>query len=120
MKIIYIILGFLSLALGIIGIFLPILPTTPFLLLTLFFFAKGSKRLEQWFLGTSIYQKHLKSFNENRALKKNTKICILTFVTTMLLIGFYFTPSVIGRGVIAALICIKFWFFLFWVKTENE
>ena len=64
MKIIYIILGFLSLALGIIGIFLPILPTTPFLLLTLFFFAKGSKRLEQWFLGTSIYQKHLKSFNE--------------------------------------------------------
>ena len=72
MKFIYIVLGFLSLALGIIGIFLPILPTTPFLLLTLFFFAKGSKRLEQWFLGTSIYQKHLKSFNENRSLKKNT------------------------------------------------
>ena len=120
MKFIYIVLGFLSFALGIIGIFLPILPTTPFLLLTLFFFAKGSKRLEQWFLGTSIYQKHLKSFNENRSLKKNTKICILTFVTTMLLIGFYFTPSVIGRSVIVALICIKFWFFLFWVKTENE
>ena len=39
-------------------------------------------------LGTSIYQKHLKSFHENRSLKKNTKIFILTFVTTMLLIGF--------------------------------
>ena len=117
MKFIYIVLGFLSLALGIIGIFLPILPTTPFLLLTLFFFAKG---LEQWFLGTSIYQKHLKSFNENRSLKKNTKICILSFATTMLLIGFYFTPSVVGKSIIAVLICIKFWFFLFWVKTENE
>ena len=120
MKYIYVILGFLSFALGIIGIFLPILPTTPFLLLTLFFFAKGSKRLEQWFLGTSIYQKHLQSFNEKRALKKNTKIFILSFATTMLLIGFYFTPSVVGRRIIATLICIKFWFFLFWVKTENE
>ena len=120
MKFIYIVLGFLSLALGITGIFLPILPTTPFLLLTLFFFTKGSKRLEKWFLGTSIYQKHLKSFNENRSLKKNTKIYILSFSTTMLLIGFYFTPSVIGRSIIAALICIKYWFFLFWIKTENE
>lgn len=120
MKIIYILLGFLSLALGIIGIFLPILPTTPFLLLTLFFFAKGSERLERWFLSTKIYQKHLKSFNEKRALSKKAKISILAFATTMLLIGFYFTPSVIGRSIIAALICIKYWFFIFWVKTENE
>lgn len=120
MKYIYIALGFLSLAFSILGIFLPILPTTPFLLLTLFFFAKGSKRLEQWFLGTRIYQKHLKSFNEKRALSPKAKMTILTFATTMLLIGFYFTPSVVGKSIIAVLICIKFWFFLFWVKTENE
>lgn len=120
MKFIYIILGLLSLALGILGIFLPILPTTPFLLLTLFFFAKGSKRLETWFLQSSIYRKHLQSFNERRALTKKTKITILAFASSMLLIGFYFTPSVIGRSIIAALIVIKYWFFLFWIKTEEE
>ncbi|OOF58532.1 YbaN family protein [Rodentibacter myodis] len=120
MKFIYILLGFLSLALGIIGIFVPILPTTPFLLLTLFFFAKGSKTLENWFLGTSLYQHHLKSFNERRAMTKKTKISILALSTTMLLIGFYFTPSVIGRIIIALLIGIKYWFFLFWIKTEPE
>ena len=120
MKFIYIVLGFLSLALGIMATFRPILPPTPIGCRPFLFLAQGTKRLEQWFLGTSIYQKHLKSFNENRTLKKNTKICILSFATTMLLIGFYFTPSVMGRSVIAALICIKFWFFLFWVKTENE
>lgn len=120
MKYIYILLGFLSLALGILGIFLPILPTTPFLLLTLFFFAKGSKRLETWFLNTSVYQKHLKSFNERRAMSKKTKVSILAFSTTMLLIGFYFTPSVVGRSIIAVLIAVKYWFFLFWIKTEEE
>lgn len=120
MKYLYILLGFLSLALGIIGIFVPLLPTTPFLLLTLFFFAKGSKRLEAWFLSTSVYQKHLKSFNERRAMSKKTKISILSLSTTMLLIGFYFTPSVVGRSIIAVLIAVKYWFFLFWIKTEDE
>ncbi|VEH67632.1 putative transmembrane protein [Rodentibacter pneumotropicus] len=38
----------------------------------------------------------------------------------MLLIGFYFTPSVVGRSIIAALIIVKYWFFLFWIKTEEE
>ena len=120
MKYAYVLLGFVSLLLGIIGIFIPFLPTTPFLLLTLFFFTKGSKRLEAWFMHTSVYQNHLKSFNERRAMTKKTKISILALSTTMLLIGFYFTPSPIGRGIIAALIAVKYWFFLFWIKTEGE
>ena len=118
-KAMYVVLGCISLTLGVIGIFLPILPTTPFLLLTLYSFAKGSSRLEQWFLGTKLYQKHLKSFNERRALTKKAKISILTFSTTMLLIGFYFTPSVVGRTIIAILIAVKYWFFFFWIKTED-
>ncbi|HIT43929.1 TPA: DUF454 family protein, partial [Candidatus Avacholeplasma faecigallinarum] len=44
MRIIYCILGFITLGLGIIGVVLPIIPTVPFLLLTSFFFSKGSKR----------------------------------------------------------------------------
>ena len=45
---------------------------------------------------------------------------VLALSTTMLLIGFYFTPSLIGRCTIAALIAVKYWFFLFWIKTEGE
>ena len=110
MKYVYVLLGFVSLLLGIIGIFIPFLPTTPFLLLTLFFFTKGSKRLEAWFMRTSVYQNHLKSFNERRAMTKKTKISILALST----------PNPIGRGIIAALIAVKYWFFLFWIKTEGE
>ena len=120
MKYFYIGLGFVFFALGLIGIVVPFLPTTPFLLLTLFFFAKGSKRLHNWFVGTKIYQAHLKDFHEQRALTKKAKMTILMFSTTMLMIGFYFTPSIVGKSIIVAVLLIKYWFFFFWIKTLEE
>lgn len=50
MRILFLSLGFLSLLLGIIGIFLPLLPTTPFALLAAYFFSKSSIRLHQWLI----------------------------------------------------------------------
>ncbi|AHN71921.1 hypothetical protein CF65_01604 [Aggregatibacter actinomycetemcomitans HK1651] len=120
MKYFYIGLGFIFLALGIVGIVLPLLPTTPFLLLTLFCFAKGSDRLHNWFIGTKIYQNHLKDFQQQRALTKKAKIYILSFSTSMLLLGFYFTPSIIGKSIIIAVLLIKYWCFFFWIKTLKE
>jgi len=120
MKYFYLTLGFLFLILGLVGIVVPILPTTPFLLLTVFFFAKGSERVHNWFIGTKIYQNHLKDFHEQRALTKKAKMTILMFSTTMLMIGFYFTPSMVGKSIIIAVLLVKYWFFFFWIKTLEE
>lgn len=120
MRYIYIFLGFFFLGLGILGAFLPILPTTPFLLLTLFFFGKSSERLHQWFLNTQIYQKHLKSFNEQRALTKKSKACILLVSSTMMALSFYLTPNIYGKVTIAILLLVEYWFFFFWIKTIEE
>ncbi|MEG1684603.1 MAG: YbaN family protein [Bacteroides sp.] len=86
MKTFYIILGTLSLVLGIIGIFVPLLPTTPFLLLTAALYFKGSPRLYNWLL----YQKHLgpyiRNYRENKAIPLKVKIVSITLV--WLTIGF--------------------------------
>jgi len=116
MKIFYIVLGFICIGLGGLGIVLPILPTTPFLLAAVYCFMQGSPRLHQWFIQTKLYKKHLQSFHESRALTAKTKATILAFASTLLLIGFYFSPP-IAKVIIVLLMVIKYWFFLFWIKT---
>jgi len=54
MRIIYLCIGFISLALAVIGVVLPLLPTTPFLLLAIACFSKSSKRFEDWLYHTKL------------------------------------------------------------------
>lgn len=117
MRLLYILLGFLFLALGIVGIFLPLLPTVPFLLVTLYFFAKGSPRLHAWFMQTNIYKKHLKTFKEQGAMSKKTKFWILLFATIMLIAGAIFTPPIWAKVLIITVLIVKYWFFFFKIKT---
>lgn len=120
MKVIYIILGFLTLGIGIIGIILPILPTTPFLLLTLFFFAKGSVKFHNWFTSTQIYHKHLKTFAETRSMTRKQKWRLLIFVDLILLI----TILVINQLVVTVLLLLvgllKYLYFFTQVKTIKD
>ena len=67
-RLIFLILGFLCLGLGCIGVALPILPTVPFFLLTVFFFANSSQKLHDWFVSTKLYKKHLESFVKKKGM----------------------------------------------------
>ncbi|MDI6027337.1 YbaN family protein [Corticibacterium sp. UT-5YL-CI-8] len=70
----YLVLGFLMLALGIIGAFLPVMPTTIFLILAAWFFGRSSPRLEAWLLNHRRFGPSLRAWRENGAIPRRAKL----------------------------------------------
>ena len=119
-KYIYIIVGLISVVLGAIGVILPILPTTPFLLLASYCFAKGSDRFNNWFINTKLYKNHLDSFVKERAMTLKEKICILAFADFMLAFPLIILDSLFMKILILVLILFKFYYFIFRIKTITK
>ena len=80
-KTIYKPLGFLFLGLAILGILLPILPGTPFLLLSAWFFARSSERWHQWLLNSSLFGPLISNWERNQCISRRTKaVAIVSMV----------------------------------------
>ena len=99
-KSLYLIVGTISLILGIIGIFLPLLPTTPLLLLTSYCLLKSSDRLNEKFMKTKIYKKYVKEFQEKGGMTLKAKLMLTIPVSLLLLFMFITINSFIMKMVI--------------------
>ena len=116
-RIAWLLFGFLSMGIGAVGVVLPVLPTTPFLLLASFCLAKGSERFHKWFTGTKLYKRHLDSFVKNRAMTLKTKFGLLIPASCMLLLAFLAMRNVYGRVFIVFLIVFKYVYFFTKIRT---
>lgn len=116
-KLLWLMIGIVSMVLGAIGVVLPVLPTTPFLLLASFCFAKGSDRFHKWFIGTKLYKKLLESFVTSRSMTLKTKLCILLPASAMLILAMLAMSNIYGRVFIVFLIIFKYIYFFTRIET---
>ena len=116
-KVFWVTIGIITMVIGAIGVAVPVLPTTPFLLVASFAFAKGSERFHRWFVNTKLYKKHLEEFVNRRAMTLKTKLCILIPVSAMLLVAFFMMSNIYGKVFILGLVIFKYVYFFTKIKT---
>ena len=83
-------LAWISLALGVLGIFLPLLPTTPFILVAAYGFSKSSERFHQWLLNHKVFGRLVRDWESSGVIRLNAKILATVSIVVMLSISFYF------------------------------
>lgn len=110
-------LAFFFFALGAVGAALPVLPTTPFLLLAAYFFARGSPRFNAWFASTRLYKRYLERYATERGMTLRTKLVILFYASTMLILAFLAMKNVYGRAAIVLALAFKYYYFFFKIRT---
>lgn len=114
-KTLLIIAGSISLALGVIGIIVPVLPTTPFLLLSCFCYLRSSKRLYEWLMHHKVFGRYIYNYMTYKAITKKAKMISLMFLwvsltLSMLLVSNLHTRLLllaVGIGVSAHLLLMK-------------
>ena len=116
-NIFYVLLGFVAFGLGIAGIVLPLLPTTPLLLAACFCFAKGSDRFHHWIVKTWFYKKYLNDFAQTRAMAIQTKLSICITASALVTIPFILAPFWAVRLSIFCVLAFKWYFFIFRIQT---
>lgn len=116
-KYIFIGLGFLFFGLGAVGAVVPVLPTTPFLLLAAGCFTRGSDRFNRWFTATKLYKTHAADFLEHRSMTLKAKICICALASTMMIIAFMTVHNIYMRAALVGLMAFMYYYFIFRIKT---
>ncbi|MFI3323302.1 MAG: YbaN family protein [Rikenellaceae bacterium] len=89
MKIVLIALGLILFALGVVGIMLPVLPTTPFLLLSATLFMHSSPRLYDWLLNHKYFGRYIRNYRENKIIPLRIKILSLSMLWATILCSIF-------------------------------
>lgn len=114
LKFLFIFLGTLSLILGVIGIVVPGLPTTPFLLLSAALYFKSSSKLYNWLIQHPVFGKFIRNYRETKSIPRATKIYALSIMWVMITLScvFFIKISwviiiVLAVGIVGSVVMIQ-------------
>ncbi len=112
-------IGIIFFVIAMIGVVLPVLPTTPILLLSAIFFARGSKKVDNWFKGTKIYQKHLADFIVNREMELKSKMYTCLLATIIMMFPLCRLENLWAKAIIIGSLFFEYYYFAFKIKTKR-
>ena len=115
-----IIAGTIFLGLGIIGIFLPILPTTPFLLLAAACYARSSKRFYDWLLNNKWFGTYIKNYHEGRGVPLKVKVFTISLLWITILASVFFVISNFWIKIVLIIIAIGVTIHVLTIKTYKQ
>lgn len=93
--------GTMCVVVGVIGIFVPLLPTTPFLLLAAYLYGRSSERYLRWLLSNRWFGQYLRGYREGLGIPRNVKLgTIVTLWFTLAVSGLFFVTSLSARLVL--------------------
>lgn len=118
-KYIFIAVGGFSLFLGILGIFLPLLPTVPFLLLTAYCFARSSERLYSWLMQHKTFGSYIYHYQTYRAVTRKTKVLATSFLWISLVLSMILLQEIF-YCLLLTLIGMCVTFYIFSLQTLQE
>lgn len=103
MKILLNVIGCIAVVLAVLGVFLPLLPTTPFLLLASACFVRSSDRMHRWLRNHPIFGEYLRNFEDKRALPLRAKVVSLVLLWPSMIYSIYLVKPVLLRGMLLAI-----------------
>jgi uncharacterized membrane protein YbaN (DUF454 family) len=107
------VLGWLLFGLGFVGVFVPVLPTTPFMLLALWCFARSSERFHDWLYNHQVFGPPLQQYREHRVIPVVAKSAALVFMTASLVYLFVFLQIAVWvKVLITGSMALGAWFIL--------
>lgn len=116
-QILLIISGWFSVGMGFIGIFIPMLPTTPFLLLAAVCFAKSSPRFHNWLLTNKLFGRYISDYKERRGMKLSSKILSISTLNLTILLSVIYATDILLLRILLIAIAIAVTIHLLKIKT---
>lgn len=120
-KAVLLLTGTISLGLGILGMVLPVLPTTPFLLLSAAAYARGSKRFYHWLMANKWFGPTILSYREGKGIPRKTKITAIAMLWTSILSSvIFFIDNVYLKGLLVVIAIAVTWHLLVIKTTQTS
>ena len=121
MKSILALLGLISLGLGIVGAFLPLLPTVPFVLLSAFLFARSSDRLHNWLITHKIFGQLIRDYHEERGITIQGKVAAISmmWISNIISIAFIIN-NILWLQILMSIVTLSVTIYILQYKTKRK